>query len=242
MKNFRKIVNKSMNDEQLFDSIADKYDTFTGIDEVRLHILNNRRNMINKYMYRDVNFGSILEFGVGTGVLLNEITATRKVGIDLSEKMCEVTRNRFDHIKTIKGDILIYKDDKKYDNVFCSAFLHHIAYNSMDELEKAVLNMKATLKDKGRIIILESNPYNPYWYLFMRQVGEFNAKLLSMRGLCDLLIENNIKLIKYKYYGFMPNFCPKWAFKTFKALESIIERIPILRMFLCSHYIIIGER
>ena len=77
------MISKQKNKIDYFDSIAPR---------------RQKKRKINRYYWKDItqycnyfahNDHSVLEIGCGTGELLNDIKANKKVGIDYSPKMIE---------------------------------------------------------------------------------------------------------------------------------------------------------
>ena len=101
---------------------------------------------------------SILDAGSGTGshAKILHKRGYNIFGFDLNKEMVKIANQKIkNHFEV--GDILTYKSNQRYDMIisFFAVFNHLKNYS---ELEKALLNMKSLLNQKGKIIIDLHNP------------------------------------------------------------------------------------
>lgn len=111
---------------------------------------------------------SILEIGSGTGEgisYITEITNATGIGLDLSAKFIEISKNRylsknlnFIQANFNESNINEVLGGRKFDYIIGNGILHHLYYN----LDSSLINLKLLLKPQGKLIFIEPNLYNPY--------------------------------------------------------------------------------
>jgi 2-polyprenyl-3-methyl-5-hydroxy-6-metoxy-1,4-benzoquinol methylase len=97
----------------------------------------------------------VLDVGCGTGTFLRTIYTNLEhkalVGIDLS---AEVLPDEEEHIEFIRGNVIDFKMDKKFDVAFSDNVVEHIA---SDDLSTHLLSIKNALKPGGTLIVITPN-------------------------------------------------------------------------------------
>lgn len=94
-----------------------------------------------------------LDLGCGTGVLCEILYAQgiQASGMDFSEGMIEIARERNSAIEYEVGDMIVYCPEKKFDLVTCTGdALNHIM--SLQDIEKVFKNVYQYLNDEGYFI------------------------------------------------------------------------------------------
>ena len=175
----------------------------------------------------------ILEIGCGMGRYTIPLLERgyRVTGLDISGGLL---RKLEDHnvndrpIELYCEDILDLpkKTDKKFDVVVGFFTLHH-----MHDLQAVFESCKDLLKDDGRIVFLEPNPFNPLYYI---QIALTPRQKWSMeKGLIRLtkrrMFENleNSRFVNQRLLRF--GFCPPFIVnrKIGFILEGVLERLPL---------------
>lgn len=114
------------------------------------------------YFKELVKEGSILDLGCGNGRIYDIFLDNPKIkytGIDFSEKLIELARERYKHVKHNKPEFIVGDITKggviynapTYDAIFLIASYHHI----LDEKERLNLlkNINHALKDNGIVVL-----------------------------------------------------------------------------------------
>src|SRR3989338_2427511 len=65
----------------------------------------------------------VLEVGCATGELLNAVSPSFGVGVDLSPRMVKIAASKFKNLKFFEGEISSLPADEKFDYVICSGLL-----------------------------------------------------------------------------------------------------------------------
>ena len=80
----------------------------------------------------------VLELGCGTGDLLNSVKPSVGVGIDFSEKMIAVAKEKYPNLKLFVADAADYKSDLEFDYIILSDLL-----NSLWDIQAVLHNLKS---------------------------------------------------------------------------------------------------
>lgn len=150
-----------MKKSDIWDFWAKKYDKLW----VQKYSLRPTRNYILSTLSAGINKDKnikILDLGCGPGELINEISNNfyncNVTGIDFSEKMLEISRQRNSEAKHIKMDAEdLCKLDDKFDIITCT---HSLPYYKTPE--KVMKELSRLLDDDGRIYIGFASGDNMY--------------------------------------------------------------------------------
>jgi len=219
------------------------------------HTYMNARdsNYINKLINSLIHFGdikkyhNILEIGCGKGrfsfPLLNR--GYSLTCIDISENLLKDFKNNLKtnmRVSIINGDInkAPKRFENKFDFIIGFYILHHLG-----DLKKSFESMKIMLKNGGKILFSENNPYNPMYYIQMLIVNDISWKeekgILNMRKktIFPLLESLGFKKISIERYGFFPPFIINKSFGN--GLDKRLEKIKMFNFFL-PYQIIYAEK
>ncbi len=129
-------------------------------DLTRWSILFGRKRLLESLAVRDSGNFRILEAGVGTGTNLSFLRRLypniRLVGLDISDYMLDVARNKFSGDKFTKFisapfSESIFKKEEKFDIIifsYCLSMFH-------DHWHKAILDSKKLLREGGQIGVVD---------------------------------------------------------------------------------------
>lgn len=180
--------NKGAQVEQMFDSIAGKYDTLNHTMSMGIDRSWRKKGILS---LKHLNPKSILDIATGTGDLAiqayNLLKPDSILGIDISEKMMDVGRTKVD--KTNLSDkIRFEKQDcmslDLADNSFDAAMVA-FGVRNFEDLDKGLKEILRVLKPGGQLMILElSTPAHfpmkqAYWLysrLFIPTIGRLISK------------------------------------------------------------------
>lgn len=160
--------------DQKFSKIYDEY----GWDYFSLTMC---KAILEYFKIHNIKIENNLDLCCGTGVLCNYFynNKIRTKGVDHSEYMIEIAKNKNSSIEFIEEDVLIYKDNEKYDliTMTCDALNHFIKENDVNYL---MANINKLLIDGGFLI----------FDVYDKNNIDLNKKIVSNR-------DNNIKVYYY---------------------------------------------
>lgn len=158
----------------------------------------------NKYYYRQLEEyfrflipegSSVLEIGCGTGQLLNAVKPSRGVGIDFSEEMIKIARNKFPHLEFKVEDAEDLGTEEKFDYVILSDLI-----GSLSDVQKAFSQLKKVCFPQTRVIITY---YNYLWEPILKAGERLKLKTpqllqnwLSLYDIENLLYLSEFEVIK----------------------------------------------
>lgn len=151
----------------------------------------------------------ILEYGCGIGRNLKffekYFPGSEISGCDISGKSIQVAKeeNRNVNLFLIEENVL-NESQNKFDLVFVSCVLHHIAPELRDD---ALNKISSLLKPGGSLFIFEHNPLNPLTRKIVRDcIWDKDAILLDMSETERLMKGAGINVEKKKFTLFFPGF------------------------------------
>lgn len=179
-----------------FDQIADKYDFFK---RKNWYYYTNLKLLLKKLSLKNLD---ILDYGCGTGDILNFLNPKYGFGYDKSIKMLLIAKKKYPELnfgKTIPN--------KKFDLVIMTDVIEHFR-DIKTELDTAEKHMNKNSK----LIITMANPIWE-WLLFVAE--KLNLKMpegqhnrVSAKEIINLARSSNLKLIKHDYDLLMPVYIP----------------------------------
>jgi SAM-dependent methyltransferase len=186
----------------------------------------------------------ILDVGCGDGFYsarLFDIGHPRKlIGVDVAAKAIEVANaNKQDRAMEFHvGDAhsLPYPDNS-FDMVLVQSILHHDD-NPLELIREA-------FRLAPEILIHEPNGNNPGLKIIeklSRYHREHHEKSYSSRRLNYWIEEAGGYVLRSRFAGFVPMFCPDAVARAMKGLEPLVERLPLLKTFGCAVQVIVAAR
>lgn len=150
-------------------------------------------NAINEYLqYFLPDNAAVMDVGCGYGDFINGIRAEKKYAIDLNEGMREYLSDK-SVVFTAQSVLDEFPvANESLDTVFASNLFEHFDDNELNDL---IGNVRAKLKDKGRLILIQPNiyyAYREYWDDYTHK------KAFSHTSLADFLVGNNFKIVHQK--------------------------------------------
>jgi len=182
---------------------------------------------------------SVMEIGCGTGknaYMLAKKTGMQVLGTDLCVPFIEEAKET-NCLTNLRYDILDFNKaeefkGEKFDYIIGNGILHHL-YHHLDE---AFVNMRNLLKDKGKIIFLEPNIYNPYVYLIFSYAPlrkathlEPDEMAFSKRFVSEKLAKAGYSNIKVEYKDFLLPGIPDFLISPSVVVGDVLEKIPVVK-------------
>ncbi len=146
------------------------------------------KHFFQRYVYND---DTIIDIGAGYCEFINNISAKRKIAVDLNPDTGRYARKNVEVLQSSAFAIpKIY--DGKMDIVFMSNFLEHL--NSKEDVFSLLKRAHQLLRNQGRIIILQPNislVKERYWDFFDHKVPLNDRSLkeaLTLANFCQIKV------------------------------------------------------
>lgn len=179
----------------------------------------------------------VLELGCATGDLLKYVRPGYGVGIDISERMIEIARNKYPNLVFKVSDV----DDVTPDE-FDRRFDYIILSNLVDYLPDVLgtfSKVKELLDDDGLIIITTNNPiWEPLLKIGSKlglKTPEVTRNFLTNADIANLVTLLDLEIVKEGLKFFVPKKIPLIS----SFLNFLVPEIPILRQLCLLQYLII---
>ena len=141
-----------MGQREFFDSVAKNWDNMINVDKFKINYL------LDKLEIQEDD--EILDVGTGTGVLIpflhERISKGTIKGVDISQGMLEVARDKFNNLNNVDFDLVnVEKDylEEKYDKIILYSMYPHLE-SKTQTISKLV---KRNLKEDGILMIAHSD-------------------------------------------------------------------------------------
>ena len=221
-----------------FDRIAGVYD-----ESLPAHVRGHYRTKRVRFIERLLPRGSVLDVGCGTGDLTMAIAARgyRVVGLDRSLGMLEVFRGRAGRAVQGSSDAVPFRSGS-FDLVVTVATLHHVG--GPDAIRAMLGDLVRVARSPGGVVLVwDHNPRNPYWPLLMKRLpqDQDGCRLVPLDEILDGLVRAGIRGVRVVRSGWVPDFAPRPLLPLFRALEWLLERLPVIQTF-GAHNVVIGVR
>jgi SAM-dependent methyltransferase len=222
-----------------FDSIATVYDA-----SLPTHIVEHYLRKRTAFVTAACPPGPALDVGCGTGALAERLAARgyEMVGIDPSEGMLDVLRERCPAVRAIKasGTSLPFEDDS-FDLVLTVATLHHIA--DPGAVRQTLAEMVRVSRPSGRVLIWDHNPRNLYWGRLMARVPQDTGeeRLIGEAELISGLRAGGAQIVSVAQLGLVPDFTPPALLGAAAAVERVFEHTPYARGF-AAHNVVLATK
>lgn len=181
---------------------------------------------------------SILDLGCGTGALLDGLNPSRGVGVDFSEEMIRVAREKHPDMEFHVADVenlkgLVRKLDGPFDVIVLSDTL-----GFLDDVQATLDQLHALCDEETRIVIAY---YSHLWEPLLR-VGETigmkmpqpEVNFLGARDIANILKLSDFDVIKVEWRQLIP--------KRLLGLGTLINRyigtLPLIRTLCLRHYVV----
>ena len=110
----------------------------------------------------------VLEVGCGTGDLLASVKPSRGVGIDFSERMAKLARERHPNLEFHVADAVNFPSDEKFDYIILSDLI-----NDLPDVQKVFEQLKRYSHENTRIVL---NFFNMLWRPVLSLAMKMGAK------------------------------------------------------------------
>jgi SAM-dependent methyltransferase len=192
---------------------------------------------------------SVLEIGCGTGEVsfwLAQQTGKQVLGTDLCVPFIEGAKQKY-LLPNLQYEVMDFNNPeqvrgRKFDYIIGNGILHHLYYH----LPAALKTLHELLNDKGKIVFLEPNIYNPYCAVIFNIARNWanlepDEMAFSKSYITGLLKEAGFKNIEVDYKDFLLPGVPDFMIQPSVAVGNVLEKIPVVKMVSQSIFIKAGK-
>ncbi len=191
----------------------------------------------NKYYYKDLlkllkfnvkENSRILEIGCGTGYLLNFLSPSYGVGIDISENMISYAKNNYPNLNFFEMDAENIDINDKFDYIIISDTIGYF-----EDVQKVFLEIKKCVTNDTRIIITYQNiMLQPFFSLaeFLHlKMPSNKINWLDLNDISNILELTDFSVIKKGKRFLFPFFFPiiSWLFNKYLVHLPIINSLSL---------------
>lgn len=184
---------------------------------------------------------SVIDVGCGDGTYtagLFEGGAASVIGVEPGAEAVDVARKKN---PALAGRSLDFQVCNAYDleslgRTFDVAVVRGVIHHIPDPL-RAIRQICKVAQD---ILVIEPNGYNPILKVieqvspYHREHQELSYTRAKLAGWFD---EAGGRLQSHIYIGLVPFFCPDWMVRPLKAMEGIVEALPLVRTVMCGQVV-----
>jgi 2-polyprenyl-3-methyl-5-hydroxy-6-metoxy-1,4-benzoquinol methylase len=197
----------------------------------------------------DFRGASVLDLGCGDGAYTVEFArlgVRQVVGLDPAAVAIDAARARAqalgvaDTVHFEVGNIYVldeYIASGRFDCIVIRGVLHHLP-----DPARALAGLAAF---EGTVIVLEPNGNNPVLKLLERFSNyhiEHEERSFRPGLICSWITAASLSVHRCRMLNLVPFFCPDPIAKVLRAVEPLVERIPLLRDIACGQSIIVAGR
>lgn len=216
-----------------------RQDFFDGVAEQYLS-QGPLKRYYNEYLYKAVRFNvvrgsTVLEIGCGVGDLLAALEPRRGVGIDFSERMISLAKERHSHLDFRVMDAHALDIDEKFDYVVLSNLVGDLV-----DVQQVFTKLPLVCHDRTRVVITH---YNYLWGPLIRLAERMGIKprqreqnWLEIESLENLLELADIEPVKRGRHILSPIPIPVVA----DLVNDYVGTLPLFRRF-CVNELVVGR-
>ncbi|MBS1516802.1 MAG: glycosyltransferase [Bacteroidetes bacterium] len=184
---------------------------------------------------------SIIEIGCGNGDLLKELKPSKAVGIDISEEMIKIAKQKFPGYSFYVMDAEEISISDKFDFVIISDTIGYF-----DDVQKSFEQIRKLCTDETRIIVTYINflwlPVLNLAEFFRLKMPQIRNNWLNLDDVKNLLVLSGYDVIKSGRKFLMPLYIPLIS----EFMNKFIANLPLinrlcLNEFIISRYISAGR-
>lgn len=195
---------------------------------------NKRNRFYHRILEKNFSFiipegSTVVELGCGTGDLLNAVKPSLGIGVDFSEKMLEVAREKYPDLKFVHADVLDYTTDVEIDYVIISDLL-----GSLWDIQAVLHNLRKWVSPRTKVII---SAFNYIWEGTLRFAETLGLKAkqplqnwLNIKDIENLLELEDFEIVKVDRKLLFPKYIPliNLIFNVFLANLPWINRLNLI--------------
>ncbi|MDP4267443.1 MAG: glycosyltransferase [Bacteroidota bacterium] len=216
---------ETLNKKEYFDEIA-------GSLRNRMRYKSYYWHEITSYCkYFSHDNTSVLQIGCGNGDLLNEIKGSRKVGIDFSERMISIARDKYSHLdfRLMEAENITF--DEKFDLIIISQVI-----GFLDDIQKVLMQLHKVCHENTKVIIVY---YNYLWepILKLSEIIGIKTKAptqnwLTLKDIKNILYISGFDVYRNTKRMLIPVYIPLIS----TIFNRYLAKLPIFKTFCINFY------
>lgn len=216
---------------QKYDLIADEYSKWSQKGKYY------HKKIKDLYRFLIPSGKRILDVGCGNGNLLDSLSPSYGLGIDISDRMIENASKNYPHLKFQQDDCHEMKINEQFDYIMMSDLI-----GDLWDVQKVFQNVSDLCTDRTKVIISNTNYLWDYVLKVAVQLQLVSPKIsqnwLSCKDMKDLLLLSDLEVVKQGYYLLFPIYIPLIS----NFLNRFIARLPLLRRLCLVQYMIARKK
>lgn len=211
-----------MMQKEHFDNIASVYDYYKNKNWYYYSIIKK----LSRQLIPRPEDKRILEIGCGTGELLNFLNPQRGLGVDISPKMIETARRKYQSMKNLEfmvGDVENLRVKEVFDAILLIDVVEHLS-----SVEKAIENVRSLCGPTTSVVIIYGNPlWEPVLYIAERlnlKMPEGPHHRIPLKTLKKILEKSGFRIVKEGCSTITPHYTP-----LSDVLNGVFNKMPLIR-------------
>lgn len=177
---------------------------------------------------------TVLELACGFGEFLNNISAKRKIGVDLNPAVKNILPEGIEFHEG-SADNLNMLEDNSINLIFVSNFFEHLP--NKEVMTKILIEAKRVLKPGGKLMMMQPNIkycYDAYWDFYDHHLP-----------LSHLSAAEGLEMTGYKVVKNVGKFVPystKSRIPSHPLLVKLYLKVPFVWRFMGKQFFLLGEK
>ncbi len=191
------------------------------------------QELLRYYRFFIPEGSSVLELGCGTGDFLAGLAPSYGVGVDVSDQMVAVAKEKYPKLEFVCANIEEFKSNKTFDYIIISDTL-----GSVENIQDLLQKLHAVMTADTRVLI---NYYNELWGPVLRFGEKCGLKMpevvfnwLSIDDIANFLEISGYQTIRRDFLFLLPKRIPVLSF----IFNRWIAKLPFVRRLNLIHSVI----
>ncbi|MBP9854111.1 MAG: glycosyltransferase [Candidatus Omnitrophica bacterium] len=216
------------------EKILEHYDSYAqSRDSFRQKNRYYYKTLLEQYRYFVPEGKKVLEIGCGTGDLLSDLKPSLGVGIDVSPKMIERAKQKYNQLEFFVGTVDDVNVTEKFDYVILAGLLGEI-----DDIQGFLESLQRFCTNDTRIFI---EYYSYLWQVILKAGEKLGRKMpqLEQNWLTSGDIINFLDLAGYQFINTERSILlPFNIWGVSYIVNRFIAKLPIINLFTLNHFIV----
>lgn len=192
----------------------------------------------------DLRGKKVLDIGCGDGTYTVELAERAQPagmwGFDPAHEAIQIAMRRGAERSVefaVQGAYSLPCADNSIELAIFRGVLHH--------LDRPFDALREAFRVAPQLVVLEPNGYNPVLKLlerFSHYHRDHDEKSYLPAKLDNWIVAAGGRVVKRKWLGLVPFFCPDWSARLLKSCEPLVEAAPLLNRVVCGVYALAAER